>query len=74
MNSFAIESEENGCIHVSWYLSLISYLETYRQHVVIVFFFAIINLLLFFERFWRKFNSYLADNSRTFSKPLRNGK
>lgn len=55
MNSFAIQSEEIGCVHISWYLSIISYLETYRQHIVIIFLFVAINLLLFFERFWRKF-------------------
>ncbi|VIO91716.1 Uncharacterized protein BM_BM4466 [Brugia malayi] len=52
MNSFAIQNEEIGCVHISWYLSTISYLETYRQHIVIIFFFTAINLLLFSERFW----------------------
>uniref|UniRef100_A0A915PEP6 NAD(P)H oxidase (H2O2-forming) n=1 Tax=Setaria digitata TaxID=48799 RepID=A0A915PEP6_9BILA len=52
MNSFAIPNEKIGCISVNWYLCIVSYLETYRQHIVILFLFATINLLLFFERFW----------------------
>ncbi|OZC08712.1 FAD-binding domain protein [Onchocerca flexuosa] len=52
MNSFAIRNEETGCTYISWYLWIISYLETYRQHIVIIFLFTAINLLLFFERFW----------------------
>ncbi|CAG9535166.1 unnamed protein product [Cercopithifilaria johnstoni] len=52
MNSFAIENEEIEYARISWYLSIISYLETYRQHIVITFLFVVINLFLFFERFW----------------------
>lgn len=55
MNSFAIQNEKIGCVHISWYLWIISYLEIYRQHIVIIFLFTAVNLLLFFERFWRKF-------------------
>uniref|UniRef100_A0A0M3K700 Dual oxidase (inferred by orthology to a D. melanogaster protein) n=1 Tax=Anisakis simplex TaxID=6269 RepID=A0A0M3K700_ANISI len=52
LNSFAIHEEEtkscaNSCIN-----HVLSYLETYRQHIVILFMFTAINLLLFFERFW----------------------
>lgn len=54
MNSFAIQHEDVGCVRINWYLSIISHLETYRQQIVIIFLFAAINLLLFFERFWRK--------------------
>lgn len=58
MNSFAfaINSEEFGCIHINWIYQIQSYLESYRQHIVIIFLFIAVNLLVFFERFWRKFS------------------
>jgi dual oxidase len=34
---------------------LLSYLETYRQHIVILFLFFAFNALAFIERFWRIF-------------------
>uniref|UniRef100_A0A915BN44 NAD(P)H oxidase (H2O2-forming) n=1 Tax=Parascaris univalens TaxID=6257 RepID=A0A915BN44_PARUN len=52
LNSFAITSEEVSCLQKNWCTHLLSYLETYRQHIFILFMFFAINILLFFERFW----------------------
>ncbi|KHN77089.1 Dual oxidase 1 [Toxocara canis] len=52
LNSFALASEDAGCLQTNWFTHLLSFLETYRQHIFILFMFSAINLLLFFERFW----------------------
>ena len=55
LNSFAVGHEENSCLESSWTSLVSSYLETYRQHIAILFMFFAINLILFLERFWCKF-------------------
>uniref|UniRef100_A0A0N5APC8 NAD(P)H oxidase (H2O2-forming) n=1 Tax=Syphacia muris TaxID=451379 RepID=A0A0N5APC8_9BILA len=50
VSSFAAGAEKE--VAETWGARWLSYLETYRQHIVILFLFASVNLLLFFERFW----------------------
>lgn len=52
LNSFAIPAEEIGFVKLKWSSRIISYLESYRQHIVVLFLFFAVNLLLFFDRFW----------------------
>ncbi|CAD5221006.1 unnamed protein product [Bursaphelenchus xylophilus] len=52
LNSFAVTPEGDNGANLGWFSWLSSYLESNRQHVVILFIFFAINAILFTERFW----------------------
>ncbi|KAI6201072.1 NAD(P)H oxidase (H(2)O(2)-forming) [Aphelenchoides besseyi] len=52
LNSFAVTPDADRQLPVSWLSWAISFLESYRQHIVILFIFFAINFIVFMERFW----------------------
>uniref|UniRef100_A0A1I7U432 Inhibitor_I29 domain-containing protein n=1 Tax=Caenorhabditis tropicalis TaxID=1561998 RepID=A0A1I7U432_9PELO len=61
LNSFAVVDRSiNSSAPLTLIHKICAFLETYRQHVFIVFCFVAINLVLFFERFWHY--RYMTEN------------
>ncbi|EGT51247.1 hypothetical protein CAEBREN_24129 [Caenorhabditis brenneri] len=61
LNSFAVVDRSiNSSAPLTLFHKICAFLETYRQHVFIVFCFVAINLVLFFERFWHY--RYMTEN------------
>ncbi|KAL7071523.1 hypothetical protein ACQ4LE_009299 [Meloidogyne hapla] len=52
LNSFAVTAEVKDPFHKNSISLLLSYLESYRQHIVILFLFFAANAIVFLERFW----------------------
>uniref|UniRef100_A0A915MH54 NAD(P)H oxidase (H2O2-forming) n=1 Tax=Meloidogyne javanica TaxID=6303 RepID=A0A915MH54_MELJA len=52
LNSFAVTSEVKDPFDKNSISLLLSYLESYRQHIVILFLFFAANAIVFLERFW----------------------
>ncbi|KAI1729776.1 heme peroxidase domain-containing protein [Ditylenchus destructor] len=52
LNSFAVTSASSVYFPTNSLSLLLSYLETYRQHIVILFLFYSANAIVFLERFW----------------------
>lgn len=57
LNSFAVSSESSSYFPTNSISLLLSYLESYRQHIVILFLFFAVNAIVFLERFWRECHS-----------------
>jgi hypothetical protein len=54
LNSFAVTAEADEAFQKNSFSLLLSYLESYRQHIVILFLFFAANAIVFMERFWCK--------------------
>uniref|UniRef100_A0A0K0DQL2 Ferric oxidoreductase domain-containing protein n=1 Tax=Angiostrongylus cantonensis TaxID=6313 RepID=A0A0K0DQL2_ANGCA len=53
LSSFAVSSApERQCLPHDIFGSFAAYVETYRQHIAILFIFCCINIIVFLERFW----------------------
>ncbi|TKR77884.1 hypothetical protein L596_018782 [Steinernema carpocapsae] len=52
LRSFTVIPEDGACVSSNWFYMYLSYLETYRQHIAILFIFFAINAVVFLERFW----------------------
>uniref|UniRef100_A0A1I8ARM6 NAD(P)H oxidase (H2O2-forming) n=1 Tax=Steinernema glaseri TaxID=37863 RepID=A0A1I8ARM6_9BILA len=52
LRSFTTAAEEVSCLNSNWLAVYLSYLETYRQHIAILFIFVAVNAGVFLERFW----------------------
>uniref|UniRef100_A0A183CKT1 Ferric oxidoreductase domain-containing protein n=1 Tax=Globodera pallida TaxID=36090 RepID=A0A183CKT1_GLOPA len=52
LNSFAVTAETEDAFKKNSMSLLLSYLESYRQHIVVLFLFFACNALVFLERFW----------------------
>ncbi|KAK0417047.1 hypothetical protein QR680_012805 [Steinernema hermaphroditum] len=52
LRSFTVASEDVSCLRANWLSVYLSYVETYRQHIAILFIFFAVNAAVFLERFW----------------------
>ncbi|KJH47789.1 FAD-binding domain protein [Dictyocaulus viviparus] len=53
LKSFALSStSDRHCLPQNVFASFAAYVETYRQHISILFIFCCINIMVFLERFW----------------------
>ncbi|CAJ0942291.1 unnamed protein product, partial [Mesorhabditis belari] len=52
LNSFAVPTNDIACMTKDFFGTALSFLETYRQQIVILFVFFSINIMIFLERFW----------------------
>ncbi|PIO73714.1 heme peroxidase [Teladorsagia circumcincta] len=56
LSSFAVSTlSEHQCLPRNVLGSIAAFIETYRQHIAILFIFCCINMIVFLERFWREF-------------------
>ncbi|CAI4224724.1 unnamed protein product [Auanema sp. JU1783] len=52
LNSFAVPATDSTAIPLSIFARFAAFVETYRQHIAILFVFIAVNIMIFMERFW----------------------
>jgi dual oxidase len=61
LNSFAVTAEAEEAFQKNSFSLLLSYLESYRQHIVVLFLFFAANAIVFLERFWCKLGEGMSE-------------